>query len=63
MPLLARCIEGGGRVAADIQVSHGTAAIGVLDGKGESPLTSVSVAKSDKMQTIFLRLNSFCRCR
>jgi hypothetical protein len=59
IPLFAGCIEGGGWVAADIDVRHGAASVGVLNRKGDDFLVSGSAAAGDRTQTIFLRLESF----
>ena len=59
MPLLAGCIQGGGWVAADVRVTHGTVGVGVLNRKGDDFLVRGSTAASDDIQTIFLRLDLF----
>jgi hypothetical protein len=59
MPLLAGCLDGGGWIAADMNLTHGTAGIGVLNHKGDDFLDSDSVVASDKIQTIVLRVDSF----
>jgi hypothetical protein len=59
MPLLAGCIQGGGWVAADIRVTHGTAGVGVLNRKGDDFLVQRSAEIGDAVQTVFLRLDSF----
>jgi hypothetical protein len=59
MLLLAGCIEGGGWVAVNVRVTRGTIGVGVLNRKGDTFLVSGSVAASDDIQTVFLRLDSF----
>lgn len=59
MPLLAECTEGGGWVAADVRVTHGTVGIGVLNRNDNDFLAITSVATSNDIQTILLRIDSF----
>ena len=59
IPLHVDCMQGGGRVAADIRVIHGFVGVGVLNRKGDDFLASGSAASSDQVQTIVLPLNSF----
>jgi hypothetical protein len=59
MPLLAGCIQGGGWVAADVHVMHGTVGIGVLNRKGDDFLVSDTAIAGDTVQTVFLRVASF----
>ena len=59
MPLLAGCLAGGGWVAVDVLVTHGTIGIGVLNREGSGFLVGGSAASSENIQTVFLRLNSF----
>ena len=57
MPLLASCIAGGGWVAADLRVTHGTARLGVLNRIGDDYLATGSAAAGEHTQTVFLRLD------
>lgn len=59
MPLRAECIRGGGWIAVDLRVTRGAIGIGVLNHKGDSFLTRVSVLPSEKTQTIVLPIASF----
>ena len=59
MPLDAGCIPGGGWVAADIRVTHGSVGVGVLNRKGDDFLVRAPTSIGDEVQTIFLRLDSF----
>ena len=59
MRLNAGCIKGGGWIAVDVLVTHGTVGVGVLKRNGVEFLMQRPVARSDTMQTIFLRLDSF----
>ena len=59
MPLDVWCIPGGGWVAADVRVTHGSVGVGVLNRKGDDFLVRAPAAIGDEVQTIFLRLNSF----
>jgi hypothetical protein len=59
MPLEVGCIEGGGWLAADINVTHGTVGLAVLNQKGDDFLASAAAASEDEAQTVFLRLDSF----
>lgn len=58
-PLLVGCVKGGGWVAADIHVIHGTVGVRVLNRKGDDVVVQRSAAIGDAVQTIFLRLYSF----
>jgi hypothetical protein len=59
IPLDVGCMEGGGWVAAEIGVTHGTASVGVLNRKGDAFVASTAVAATDNIKTVFLRLDSF----
>ena len=58
MPLEAGCIEGGGWLAADINVTHGIVGVGVLNRKGDDFLVRAPTSIGDEVQTVFLRLDS-----
>jgi hypothetical protein len=59
MSLFAGCIEGGGWVVVDIRVTHGTVGIEVENVAGDGTLARTSVAPSNDVQTMFLRVDSF----
>ena len=58
MPLEAGCIEGGGWLAADINVTRGIVGVGVLNRKGDDFLVRAPTSIGGEVQTVFLRLNS-----
>jgi hypothetical protein len=59
MPLEAACTEGGGWVAVNLRVTRGTIGVGVLNRRGDDFVASASVAPTEKVQTVYLRIESF----
>lgn len=59
MPLHLGCMSGGGWIAVDIKVDHGTASAGVLYRGSQNFIVEHPVKTGRDSQTIFLRLNSF----
>jgi hypothetical protein len=58
MPLEVGCIEGGGWLAADINVTRGIVGVGVLNRKGDDFLVRAPTSIGGEVQTVFLRLDS-----
>jgi hypothetical protein len=59
LPLDVAGAEGGGWVAVDIRLMHGSVGVGVLNLVGDAFVASALVAPSDDVQKVFLRIDSF----